>query len=153
MKEIELLTRQVENLSRQISNIRREFQFKFQTQERHIQLLKSKILNETPVKNKGEIIYYIFEAIEEITGVTELKLSSKSRKQQICNARKYYYYSTMIYNISRKDAGIKVARDHSTVCDGIKQCVNLLETEKEFAYNWKKVHEAIQNKIKNNESI
>lgn len=153
MKEIELLTRQVENLSRQISNIRREFQFKFETQERHIQLIKSKILNEKPVKNTDNIFDAIFSSIYEVTGVTEFELSSKSRKAEICDSRKYYYYATMLYNIKRKDAGIRVARDHSSVVDGIQQCINFIETEKHFAYNWERIQEKIQEKIKHHDTI
>lgn len=150
----ELLTRQVENLSRQISRIRREILAKNMQNERRFRRLEY-IFRKEENRKETDMLSIIFQAIEELFGVTPQAISGAKKDRTIMEIRHLFYYATDIYNISRKVAATAAARDHSTVVYGVQVCGDLIQVESIYTERWELLRAEIEKRINNinNENI
>jgi hypothetical protein len=76
---------------------------------------------------------YIFEYIERTLGVTEEELKSQYRTGPQIEARRIFNYMTKaFFEMSLSASGRYINRDHGTVHNSLKECNNLLQTDKIF---------------------
>jgi len=87
----------------------------------------------------------ISTAIKKVTKVATEQLGQKDRHRNISEARKMYcYFVKQKMNLSLKEIGDSIARDHTTVIHNIEVFKDLYETDQDFRAKADKVLELIE---------
>lgn len=88
----------------------------------------------------------ITSAIKKVTKITHQQLGRKDRHRDVTEARKMYcYFVKQKMNLSLKEIGNSIGRDHTTVIHNIEVFKDLYETDHHFKSKADKISELIEN--------
>lgn len=88
----------------------------------------------------------ITSAIKKVTKITQQQLGQKDRHRSVTEARKMYcYFVKQKMNLSLKEIGDSIGRDHTTVIHNIEVFKDLYETDHHFKSRADKVSDLIEN--------
>jgi chromosomal replication initiation ATPase DnaA len=87
----------------------------------------------------------ITSAIKKVTKITHQQLGRKDRHRDVTEARKMYcYFVKQKMNLSLKEIGNSIGRDHTTIIHNIEVFKDLYETDQDFKSKADEVLELIE---------
>ena len=87
----------------------------------------------------------IATAIKKVTKITHQQIGRKDRHRDVTEARKMYcYFIKQKMNLSLKEIGNSIGRDHTTIIHNIEVFKDLYETDQDFKSKADEVLELIE---------